>query len=354
MRTKIRRKKTAHGIRWYVSSLSEDGREEAHGGYGTQKEATAAAAALVTAAARRTYVSPAKLTLGAYLLDEWLPSRETADLSETTRDTDRTVGRGVGDPLDRRGAAAEALGARTWTGCTGSSGTRGGQGGRPLSGKSARNAHVTLHKALHDAVRRGHLVVNVADAVDPPAREDSVERTAWTRDEVRRFIWRLALATGLRRGELTGLRWDDLDDGAVHVRRQVLVRPEPSGGSAACTCARHSRTGARVAYGSTTGPPPTSAGESGAERGAVRVRRPMEGRRRTRCRGSVDRDGGRRRRRPPRHAARQVAPTRDGGRRSRDPVARRAALLRRARAQLRRPTGRREPNDQPRIRQLHG
>ena len=108
--------------------------------------------------------------------------------------------------------------------------------GRPLAGKTARNVHVTLHKALHDAVRRGHLVVNVADAVDPPAREVSVERTAWTRDEVRRFlevaagdrlhaIWRLALATGLRRGELIGLRWDDVEDGAVHVRRQVLVRP---------------------------------------------------------------------------------------------------------------------------------
>lgn len=98
-----------------------------------------------------------------------------------------------------------------------------------------RNAHVTLHKALHDAVRRG-LLVNVADAVDPPARDDSIERLAWSRDEVRRFlevaagdrlhaIWRLALATGLRRGELTGLWWDDLDEGTVLVRRQVLVRP---------------------------------------------------------------------------------------------------------------------------------
>jgi integrase len=95
--------------------------------------------------------------------------------------------------------------------------TRGGRGGRPLAGKTARNVHVTLHKALHDAVRREYLVVNVADAVDPPARDDSVERAAWTRDEVRRFlevaaedrlhaIWRLALATGLRRGELIGLR----------------------------------------------------------------------------------------------------------------------------------------------------
>jgi len=38
-------------------------------------------------------------------------------------------------------------------------------------------------------------------------------------------IWRLALATGLRRGELLGLTWDDADQPSVHVRRQVLLRP---------------------------------------------------------------------------------------------------------------------------------
>jgi integrase len=58
--------------------------------------------------------------------------------------------------------------------------------------------------------------VSPVDAVDPPARDDSVERTAWSAAEVGGFldvaagdrlsaIWRLALTTGLRRGELLGL-----------------------------------------------------------------------------------------------------------------------------------------------------
>jgi hypothetical protein len=55
---------------------------------------------------------------------------------------------------------------------------RGGRGGKLLRGKSVRNVHGTLSKALGDAVRREHLVVNPILAVDPPARDDSIERVA--------------------------------------------------------------------------------------------------------------------------------------------------------------------------------
>jgi integrase len=116
---------------------------------------------------------------------------------------------------------------------------RGGRGGTPLRGKSVRNTHALLSKAMDDALRRGHLLANPAAAVDPPARDDSVERVAWTQDEVRRFlqtsagdrlhaVWRLALATGARRGELLGVTWDNVDERSVLIARQVLVRP--SGG----------------------------------------------------------------------------------------------------------------------------
>lgn len=77
-----------------------------------------------------------------------------------------------------------------------------------------------------------------ATAVDAPSRDDSVERAAWTADEVRTFLriadedriaalWRVALTTGMRRGELCGMTWEavDLDSGVISVERQVLVRP---------------------------------------------------------------------------------------------------------------------------------
>jgi integrase len=109
--------------------------------------------------------------------------------------------------------------------------------GTTLKGKTVRNVHGTLRKALQDATKWKPLPLlasNPLADMKPPAPSDSLEREAWTAEEVRRFltvaaedrlgpIWRLALATGLRRGELLGLTWDDIDGASVVVRRQVLL-----------------------------------------------------------------------------------------------------------------------------------
>jgi integrase len=76
----------------------------------------------------------------------------------------------------------------------------------------------------------------LSKCLHPPAKDDSVARMAWNAEEVRRFlqvasddrlapIWRLALASGLRRGELCGLKWSDVDGDRITVRRQLLVHP---------------------------------------------------------------------------------------------------------------------------------
>lgn len=115
-----------------------------------------------------------------------------------------------------------------------------------LSGTSVRHLHNTLHCALSDAVKWGLVARNVCDAVDPPARS-RVEMKTWNPQQASAFLaaaasdelealWRLAITTGMRRGELLGLKWADVDfDGnALSVRRSLsrgdtsrLIEREP-------------------------------------------------------------------------------------------------------------------------------
>ncbi len=102
-----------------------------------------------------------------------------------------------------------------------------------LSPTSVRHVHGLLHRALGDAVRWGLVTRNVTEAVDPP-RRSTPEATTWSprqvatvlavsADDDLEALWRLVLITGLRRGELLGLRWIDvdLDAGALAVRRTL-------------------------------------------------------------------------------------------------------------------------------------
>ena len=104
-----------------------------------------------------------------------------------------------------------------------------------LAPATVRKIHSTLHKALSQAVADGMIPRNAADVKAPrPAPEEmrplsEVEArtfldTARERGDRFEALYVLAITTGLRRGELLGLRWDDadLDRGILRVGRGLV------------------------------------------------------------------------------------------------------------------------------------
>jgi integrase len=103
-----------------------------------------------------------------------------------------------------------------------------------LSARTVRMIHTILHKALKQAVRWSLIPRNVTESVDPP-REQKREIRPLDEEQVKRVLgtvqgdklealYVLAVTTGMRSGELLGLRWEDVDlrAGTLQVRRTVF------------------------------------------------------------------------------------------------------------------------------------
>jgi integrase len=107
--------------------------------------------------------------------------------------------------------------------------------GEGLSATTINHFHNVLHKALDTAVKWNLVARNVCDLVSPPRRKQ-YEVQPLTLEQVHKLLavveghymealFKVALATGLRRGELMGLKWQDInfDTGVLQVRR-ILSR----------------------------------------------------------------------------------------------------------------------------------
>ena len=102
-----------------------------------------------------------------------------------------------------------------------------------LAARTVTNAHKLLHRVLADAVKNGTLARNVAEIRRPPKVEE-IEIEILAPEQIADVLAKLeghtlfpivslALATGMRRGELLGLQWGDvdLDAGTLRVERSL-------------------------------------------------------------------------------------------------------------------------------------
>lgn len=109
-----------------------------------------------------------------------------------------------------------------------------------LSRRTVQLIHTTLNKALKQAAKWGLVRLNVAEAVDAP-RPEKRDIRPLSEEQVKVFLntvkgdrlealYTLAITTGLRQGELLGLRWEDvyLEEGVVRVRQQLTRTEEGS------------------------------------------------------------------------------------------------------------------------------
>ena len=105
--------------------------------------------------------------------------------------------------------------------------------GEGLSDRMVRMCHATCRTALEKAVQEGLIRTNPAIGCKLPPKK-AREMQVLDRDELQRFLiqakaegyyelFLLDLSTGLRRGELMALQWDDLDfeTGVLNVNKQV-------------------------------------------------------------------------------------------------------------------------------------
>jgi integrase len=228
---------------WYVVvelGRTPDGRrrQKWHGGYRTRKEAEAARAKLVNEVNTGIYAAPSKMTLGEWLTDSWLPTMRTQIKASTWDGYDRLMRLHVIPVLGRRplhqltppmlnNLYVELM----------ESGSRRGNAPNGLNPKTVRHVHTTLHKALADAIDAGLLTTNVAERAKPPKPRvaSQTEMKFWDPEQLAKFLvhvegtrlqaaWHLAAMTGMRRGEVLGLRWSDIDfeAGRLAVRHTLV------------------------------------------------------------------------------------------------------------------------------------
>ena len=187
---------------------------------GTKREAERRLAELIHQMDTGAFVKPTKLTVGSFL-QEWLQGYVATNVRAATAEGYRII-------VERH--LVPALGAVVLSELRPShlqryyakalkEGRRDGGGG--LSARTVVHHHRVLKEALSHAVKWGLVGRNVADAVDPPRAVDremsaldpgGVERVLDAARGTRYYpLINLATFTGMRRSELLGLRWKDVD-----------------------------------------------------------------------------------------------------------------------------------------------
>jgi len=184
-----------------------------------------------------TYIEQTNMKLGNWL-KKWVKGRKSSLAYSTYRNYEMmirnhlipTLGRTKLKELNAR-QVQELLNYKL------EHGKVNGEGG--LSASSVKYIYTTLHAALEQAVKERLIPNNICVAVEVPKKQEETKLHTWNNKQVMQFlnhakdfrfyeVFFLALNTGMRKGELLGLKWQDINfsKNKIEVKRQLTRTDE--------------------------------------------------------------------------------------------------------------------------------
>ncbi|MFK7696127.1 tyrosine-type recombinase/integrase [Paenibacillus sp. HJGM_3] len=217
------------GNKWYyviTVGYDESGKQKQkkQRGFNTKKEAMEARTKALNEVMSGTYIEPTKTLYGDFLKD-WLESKKVSVKRQTLDNYKIIIRTHVAPTLGHIPLSKlTALDLQQFINKLQEEGH---------SGAYMRKIYSVVSESLRKAERWNLISRNPAERVDPP-RINKKDITVWNTEEIAMFLnstreeelqiaFVLAITTGMRQGEILGLRWSDIDlDNKVLYIRQTL------------------------------------------------------------------------------------------------------------------------------------
>lgn len=204
--------------------------QRAKGGFKTKKEAQEYLVNAINEVNQGNYLQPSKEEFSTFI-DRWFNTYYKRNVAETTADISWCLIKGHLIPYFNKQVISSITTYQL--DCFYNEKLEEG-----YSAKTIRELHSLLRRAFEQAIKWSLLKFNPAVNATPP-KEKIKERHTWSKNDIKKFIdtaklseeatiYIIAIFTGMRRGEILGLKWQDIDFNLkkIYVTRSLAFTSE--------------------------------------------------------------------------------------------------------------------------------